>query len=451
MLELVTECMLFAPAGMGSMAAAGLNGSDAIAIAVGGIDGGPTGCVLANATTLGLGALGADGTTAEVAGSDGTGGGAHAFVPWLVSSLLCAAVCMPGLILFKAVWGMREWPLLRACVREPTAAEREGAAVLLQAKARGHLARRGARQRRAQARLNAVHHHAAVTAIQAGWRRRMAAWRAQLEGEGVALGREPVRAAAVASGAEDMGDGAQRGDAYALQQRRTAALHELSALDHELFAKAGALHSERRAAPAAAHWHAPHGRLVLSRLDRLESLRRLRASPAIAVAVKSGGPARQYARLSDEGDEGGIGGGRSADELESARRGTRVAPGGTRAKRVRALRRRRVCRLSAVWFDALAWVAMFGCYALCAAVVLVYADVFGEEQTTELLLSWSGAMGQTFVLQEPFWLAVVVGLPHTLRFLSALPCVGGALGALEALGIETEGCVESLAWLSDAC
>mmetsp|Transcript_11927 Transcript_11927/g.31152 ORF Transcript_11927/g.31152 Transcript_11927/m.31152 type:complete len:793 (+) Transcript_11927:4262-6640(+) len=197
-------------------------------------------------------------------------GDTQQFIPWLVTSLYCSGVCLPGLLLFKSIWWLREWPLVTRFVKEPSASEKEAAAVVLQGRSRS------------TATLRDSHAHA-------------------------------------------------------------AAYHPLD-------------------------------------------------------------------------EEGG-------DE--------------------NALRRRRLCTLPAAWFDVLAWVLMLLANFLCVCICVVYADVFGRENTTSLLFSWSGAMGQTFLFQEPLWVLLVVGMPHGLRRMAAVPCLGVLLSQLGIFDLEP--CIKAIA------
>lgn len=346
-LELVTECMLFSPDEPPEQA-------------------GPPGLAL-NATAAN-GTL-AEGAAAFGSGAEEEGSGAHALVPWLAQSLICSSVCMPGLLLFKAAWSLRDWPLVRSCVREPSSEERKSAAVLLQSRARGWHARR----------------RAAVLRV-----------RSQRSGEA----------------------------AFAAAVERQAALEAASVGRYGL--RYCFRHGADRPCGAGGEGAGSGGAKA-------------------AHGLRAGSVA--YARLEEAGGAGEEGERKPPPRPASMRRGPLV--GG--ARRARVVRHARRCQLPGAWFDAIAWGAMLACYALCAGIVVVYADVFGKGQTDAMLLSWSGALGQTFVLQEPFFIALLVGLPLALRHLPALGCVAGAFGSLEALGLETGVCVEWLVWLADCC
>ncbi|KAJ1629096.1 hypothetical protein T492DRAFT_1013074 [Pavlovales sp. CCMP2436] len=408
--------------------------------------------------------------------------------PWPVTSLYTAAVCLPGLLLFKSIWWLRDWPLVARFVREPSALEKKLAAVLLQSRSRSAAALRKVKTRRCLVRIGPYLASAATIVLQTAVRRRLARRRANsLRGlpeslpdlqAAAELAQDfvaPTPSPAARLGAQH----AQRTQSQPPVWRAppappslrhqpaptpfatplsglrpsdwnrigspaqlTARQEPLSSLDplHRLRAP----HRDGLSGPR------PSGRksaLLAARLSCLDSLHRPpaprhdgHANVAAYRPLAEGG----YGAESMTPAAAAPAGAPRTQQLDcSFSRGARLHACPARVLRrqqlgslAHVLRRRRLCRLPAAWFDALAWVLMLLAYALCVCVCLVYSGMFGRDNTTSLLLSWSGAMGQTFLLQEPCWVLIVVGLPYGMRQMAAVPCLGVLLGRLEAAGFE---------------
>mmetsp|Transcript_23863 Transcript_23863/g.59455 ORF Transcript_23863/g.59455 Transcript_23863/m.59455 type:complete len:134 (+) Transcript_23863:1-402(+) len=74
-------------------------------------------------------------------------------------------------------------------------------------------------------------------------------------------------------------------------------------------------------------------------------------------------------------------------------------------------RAKRACTLPPRVRLVIAWLLMWGLFAVLSMLAVVYSVVFGHETTKLMLFSWCFACTQTFTVEEPFMIAMSILLP----------------------------------------
>ncbi|KAG8463284.1 hypothetical protein KFE25_004795 [Diacronema lutheri] len=351
----------------------------------------------------------------------------HDVVTFILTSLITSAVCLPAMITFKQLWFLYEaWPF-RRCLRAPSRADRALAATRIQAEQRARLARRELARRRRSARTarRSTAPTAADVAALTAEVRRLTLREEELLGEAARHSRarrvgqlDDALREAKAVQVQLLAARRARDDAARLLVEAAKAGKEQQQQQPRVAPSRGypaALAAEAHGAPASELPTLPPLPAANARAPQLALISR-----GARVAPADGAGGRAYARLDDEPVAG----------ANAARtRAQRVATRSRERKRRRLAamaedEHKRWAHLPLIYFQVLAWCAMWTCFAVCCTVIITYGQVMGESASRSMLTSWSVALGQTFFVHEPLMLALSAAVPVLLKALATLSCVG---------------------------
>lgn len=481
--ELVVECMLYS---------APTNTPAAIAAAH-----------EAQAQELIAGGMEADAAHAFVDAQPPPGKPKTAIVTFLITSLITSSVCVPAMIVFKQLWFLYEvWPF-RRCLRAPSRMDRDLAATHIQAVQRKRLARKerelreqavgGAKAKTANSeqrlrdeivkstleirklsaqvddllKLATQQRNSGLSGILADTLLRVEASQRQLAAERAkrsALAQQDEERKLEARALKRQASDARRlSAAGTLPQHRPPPSLPTGAAGAPVTPAAAVLPNGKPAGAAVesatlssqssetggSSAGTPRKRLsLLSGGARLCSASTASGSAAVVKPTRVAGTA--YARFDEEGAA-------PAAELTPEQRARRRKIKEAERKKERRRKRmermakaadRRWVNLPLIYFQVLAWICMWLCFAVCCTLIVTYGIVLGEEASSNMLTSWTLALGQTFIVHEPLLISVTAAAPLIIvTVLSALAAIP-SFAALFDRASDWRDDVESfIAWL----
>ncbi|KAJ1636383.1 hypothetical protein T492DRAFT_959500 [Pavlovales sp. CCMP2436] len=111
-------------------------------------------------------------------------------------------------------------------------------------------------------------------------------------------------------------------------------------------------------------------------------------------------------------------------------------------------RAKRACTLPPRVRLVIAWLLMWGLFAVLSMLAVVYSVVFGHETTKLMLFSWSIACAQTFTFEEPIMIAMSILLPWLGEQLTSNVLVGRIV--TKFVSPVVSGCYTLAGWFSAA-